>query len=103
MTMNTRGRAFGPLIAALLALATPLVAHHGDAAYSATPMEMKGCVVTEFSWMNPHSLIKFDYKTAGGVRLEGAGIKPDTLSTLTRADIYSRHDRALERAIDLLK
>jgi len=66
MTMNTRGRAFGPLIAALLALATPLVAHHGDAAYSATPMEMKGCVVTEFSWMNPHSLIKFDYKTAAG-------------------------------------
>jgi carboxyl-terminal processing protease len=46
---------------------------------------------------------EFDYKTAGGVRLEGAGIKPDTLSTLTRADIYSRHDRALERAIDLLK
>src|SRR6185503_989152 len=25
---------------------------------------------------------EFDYKTAGGVRLEGAGIKPDTLSTL---------------------
>jgi hypothetical protein len=66
MTMNTRGRAFGPLIAGLLALATPLFAHHGDAAYSATPMEMKGCVVTEFSWMNPHSLIKFDYKTAAG-------------------------------------
>jgi carboxyl-terminal processing protease len=46
---------------------------------------------------------EFDYKTASGVRLEGAGIKPDTLSALTRADIYSRHDRALERAIDLLK
>jgi hypothetical protein len=29
-------------------------------------MEMKGCVVTEFDWMNPHSLIKFDYKTATG-------------------------------------
>jgi carboxyl-terminal processing protease len=46
---------------------------------------------------------EFDYKTASGVRLEGAGIKPDTLSALTRADIYSRHDRALERAIELLK
>ncbi|HEU4837543.1 MAG TPA: S41 family peptidase [Pyrinomonadaceae bacterium] len=45
---------------------------------------------------------EFDYKTAGGVRLEGAGIKPDTLSSVTRADIYSRHDRALERAIDHL-
>jgi len=46
---------------------------------------------------------EFDYKTAGGVRLEGAGIRPDTPSPLTRADIYSRHDRALERAINLLE
>jgi hypothetical protein len=41
-------------------------AHHGDAAYMTTPKEMKGCVVTEFDWLNPHSLIKFDYKTADG-------------------------------------
>ena len=54
------------MIAGLLAMGTPLSAHHGDAAYSATPMEMKGCVITEFDWMNPHSLIKFDYKTATG-------------------------------------
>src|SRR5215213_6090487 len=45
---------------------------------------------------------EFDYKTAGGVRLEGAGIKPDILTTLTRADVYSREDRALERAINYL-
>ena len=50
----------------LLAAGIPLSAHHGDAAYSETPMEMKGCVVTEYSWINPHSLIKFDYKTAKG-------------------------------------
>ena len=59
-------RAFVLMIAGLLAMGTPLSAHHGDAAYSATPMEMKGCVITEFDWMNPHSLIKFDYKTATG-------------------------------------
>ena len=46
---------------------------------------------------------EFDYKTAGGVRLEGAGIKPDKLIALTRSDVYSRHDRALERAINLLE
>ena len=46
---------------------------------------------------------EFDYKTAGGVRLEGAGIKPDIFNSLTRSDIYSRHDRALERAITLLE
>jgi len=45
---------------------------------------------------------EFDYKTAGGVRLEGAGVKPDTLVPVTRADVYSRHDRAFERAINLL-
>jgi C-terminal processing protease CtpA/Prc len=45
---------------------------------------------------------EFDYKTAGGVRLEGAGVKPDKLVTVTRSDVYSRHDRAFERAINLL-
>jgi uncharacterized protein DUF6152 len=63
--MKTNVPAFLALIG-LLAIETPLFAHHGDAAYSATPMEMKGCVVTEYSWINPHSLIKFDYKTAKG-------------------------------------
>jgi len=45
---------------------------------------------------------EFDYRTANGVRLEGAGIKPDELSPLKRSDIYSRHDRTLERARDFL-
>src|SRR3954471_18699138 len=61
-----RGRALVVMAAGLLASAAPLSAHHGDAAYLPTPKEMKGCVVTEFDWMNPHSLIKFDYKTATG-------------------------------------
>ena len=54
-------------IAGFLAIGSPLLAHHGDAAYSATPMILKGCVVTEYAWMNPHTLIKFDYKTEKGV------------------------------------
>src|SRR5437016_587404 len=70
LMMRMRVRAFVPLFAGLLAmnalLAAPVSAHHGDAAYADKPMEMKGCVVTEFDWMNPHSLIKFDYKTATG-------------------------------------
>ena len=66
MKMKTKVLAFIALIAGLLAVSSPLFAHHGDAAYSATPMIMKGCVVTEYSWINPHSLIKFDYKTAKG-------------------------------------
>ena len=70
LMMRMRVRAFVPLFAGLLAMSAPLAApvsaHHGDAAYADKPMEMKGCVVTEFDWMNPHSLIKFDYKTATG-------------------------------------
>src|SRR6185503_10467181 len=41
---------------------------------------------------------EFDYRTATGVRLEGRGIKPDETITLTRNDIYSRRDPALEFA-----
>jgi Family of unknown function (DUF6152) len=54
------------LIIGLAIAASPLFAHHGDAAYSSTPLVLKGCVVTEFDWMNPHSLIKFDYKNEKG-------------------------------------
>jgi carboxyl-terminal processing protease len=46
---------------------------------------------------------EFDYRTAGGVRLEGTGIKPDELSPLKRSDIYSHHDRAFELAKDFLQ
>ena len=45
---------------------------------------------------------EFDYKTAGGSRLEGVGVKPDEVFQLTRADIYSRNDRALELAKEFL-
>lgn len=45
---------------------------------------------------------EFDYRTAAGIRLEGAGVKPDQRSTLTRSDIYSRRDRTLELAKTLL-
>ena len=45
---------------------------------------------------------EFDYKTAAGVRLEGAGVKPDKLVPVTRSDVYSRHDRAFEHALSLL-
>lgn len=66
MQMTTKRFALVAAVAGLLAATAPLSAHHGDAAYSATPKIMKDCVVTEFDWMNPHSLIKFDYKSETG-------------------------------------
>jgi len=53
-------------IVGLTMIGSPLFAHHGDAAYNPQPLILKGCVVTSFSWMNPHSLIKFDYKSDKG-------------------------------------
>lgn len=65
--MKIKSLAIVALVAAVLAMSAPAFAHHGDAAYDPTPHILKGCVITEFTWMNPHSLIKFDYKTDKGV------------------------------------
>ena len=46
------------VVVGCLATGRSLFAHHGDAAYSSEVMELKGAVVTGYSWMNPHSLIK---------------------------------------------
>lgn len=45
---------------------------------------------------------EFDYRTAGGVRLQDRGITPDQLTPLTRNDLYSRRDSALEAAKSFL-
>ena len=44
---------------------------------------------------------EFDYRTAGGSRLEGVGVKPDQVISSRRTDIYSHRDTALESAIEV--
>jgi hypothetical protein len=67
MKVNTKVLAFLALIAGFLTMGVPLFAHHGDAAYDTTkPVILKNAVVTEYDWMNPHSLIKADYKDENG-------------------------------------
>lgn len=46
---------------------------------------------------------ELDYQTAAGHRLEGYGVQPDEIVTIERSDLYSRRDRAVERALDELK
>src|ERR1044072_2201845 len=41
---------------------------------------------------------EFDYRTASGVRLEGAGVKPDKIAPPTRGEVYSRRDPAMALA-----
>jgi carboxyl-terminal processing protease len=46
---------------------------------------------------------EFDYRTASGVRLQDLGITPDELTPLTRSDLYSRRDAALDAAKSFLE
>ena len=55
------------LFAGLAASDRPLFAHHGAAAYDMSkPVVLKDATVTEFVWINPHPLIKADYKDEKG-------------------------------------
>lgn len=64
--MNARLKSI-PLAAALLSLVAflPVTAHHGNAAYEAKTITLKG-TVTAWLWTNPHVLLKFDVKDDGG-------------------------------------
>ena len=67
MKMKAKMLAFVALAAGVLTMGAPLFAHHGDAAYDTTkPVVLKDAVVTEYDWMNPHSLIKVDSKDDKG-------------------------------------
>ena len=46
---------------------------------------------------------ELDYETATGRRLEKHGIKPDEKVSIERYDLYSKGDRAMDRAIDILR
>lgn len=46
---------------------------------------------------------EMDYHTAGGMRLEGTGLRPDVTIEPTRETLRRRQDRALERALEILK
>jgi C-terminal processing protease CtpA/Prc len=46
---------------------------------------------------------EMDYRTAGGRRLEGAGLEPDERVAPTRRDLQSGRDAALARAFEILK
>ena len=67
MKMNTKVLALAAVIAGVLTMGAPLFAHHGDAAYDESkPVILKDAVVTEYAWMNPHTLIKADAKDDKG-------------------------------------
>jgi Family of unknown function (DUF6152) len=66
MTTKVKVLWFAVLVVGLLATGSSLFAHHGDAAYSPKALELKDAVVTEYKWMNPHSLIKIRHTDEKG-------------------------------------
>lgn len=64
--MKTRMVAPLAVVLGLLAVCSPLFAHHGNAAFADKPTVLKQATVTKFSWANPHSLIEFDAKDDKG-------------------------------------
>lgn len=65
----------------LMAVAGPLLAHHGTAAYNTKdPVTVSG-TVTDFQFLNPHSIVFFDVKgEKGGVeKWQGELTSPNRL------------------------
>jgi len=54
------------LIAGLFAFAAPILAHHGAAVYDTKKMTTLKGTVTDFQFMNPHTLVLFDVTGADG-------------------------------------
>jgi hypothetical protein len=63
--MKTRLAALS-IVAGVVAVSSPLFAHHGNAAYDGSVTELKGATVTKLSWTNPHTIVEFDVKDEKG-------------------------------------
>ena len=65
--MKTKLVAFFAIVGCLLAVSSPLSAHHGSAAYeNSKEVVLKNATVTKVNWGNPHTLVLFDVKDDKG-------------------------------------
>ena len=62
------------ILASVLAVSSPVLAHHGNAAYDGTVTIVKDATVTKLSWANPHTIIEFDAKGQNS-KLKNSGIQ----------------------------
>ena len=85
---TNRTTALAGLIALVLT-ASPLLAHHGYAAYDMTKTTSRKGTITRFRLANPHSQLEFDVKAANGeiehwVVETGATVRVMTAAGATR-------------------
>lgn len=65
--MKMKTLAFFALLSGLSAAHTPLLAHHGAAAYNMDKaVVLKNATVTRYRWINPHALLFFEVKDDSG-------------------------------------
>jgi Family of unknown function (DUF6152) len=65
--MKAKRATFFTLVVGLLAICSPLFAHHGSVAYDNTKLvTLKQATVTKVNWANPHVLVLFDAKDDKG-------------------------------------
>jgi hypothetical protein len=82
--MKFRTFTFFGLIAGLLAVATPIFAHHGASAYDTKKLTTLKGTVTDFQFMNPHSELFLDVKDASSGKVEKWSAEAASMTTMSR-------------------
>jgi len=81
--MKTRPFLLFAVAVALLAVSTPIFAHHGASAYDTKKLTTLKATVTDFQFMNPHSEIFFEVKGADG-KVEKWSAEAASMVTMSR-------------------
>jgi hypothetical protein len=74
--MNSRARAGFVFAATFLVILGPLLAHHGASEYDMTKLVSLNAKVTDFQFVNPHTLVSFSAKDNNGKLEEWQGELP---------------------------
>lgn len=74
--MKNRRLASSAVALAFFLISTPLAAHHGASEYDMTKVVSMQATVTDFQFVNPHTLINFTVKGDDGKPIEWTGELP---------------------------
>jgi hypothetical protein len=74
--MNSRARAGFVFAATFLVILGPVFAHHGASEYDMTKLVSLNAKVTDFQFVNPHTLVSFSAKDNNGKLEEWQGELP---------------------------
>jgi hypothetical protein len=81
--MKPRALAFFALAVGFLVASTPALAHHGASAYDTKKLTTLKGTVTDFQFMNPHSEIFLEVKSADG-KVEKWSAEAASMVTMSR-------------------